>query len=332
MIHGGNVWRGQHPASWLDFSANLRPEGPPEWVMDVIRQSIQDTRYYPDPEMRAARTGLAAFLGLPVTHVLPTAGGAAAIDLVLGRQDGTVFVNPITFGEYAERARIHGRPVTTIPVPGTALPVHPGDTVILCNPNNPTGKVLPADRMLDLNRSISASGGEFIVDEAFIDFCPENSVRQSVSDSLTIIGSLTKLLGIPGIRLGYIAGTPEMVSSLSARQLPWSLNTMAAAIAAALPDHVEDIQADIRLNAQRRDRFASALRSLGAEVSASAANFLLVRFPRSMQPAVPLLRSRGILVRDCTSFGLDDRCLRLAVRLDEENECLTEELRTWLKH
>ena len=331
MIHGGNVWSDKDPAQWLDFSANLRPEGPPDWVKDVLRQSIQDARYYPDPEMQAACTGLAAYLGIPENRILPTAGGAAAIDLALSGQEGTVFIEPVTFNEYAERARVHGRPLSVSSL-CSELPMHPGDTAVLCNPNNPTGTVLSADTVLDLHKSISASGGELIVDEAFIDFCPEHSVRRYVSDTLILVGSLTKLLGIPGIRLGYIAGNPETISILRRCQLSWSLNAMAAAVAQALPAHMDEIQADIRLNSRRRDHFVSALRSLGADISASAANFLLVRFPCSMQPAIPVLRSHGILVRDCTSFGLDSRYLRLAVRLDEENERLTEELRAWLKH
>ena len=110
MRHGGNVWEGQ-PADWLDFSANLRPEGTPAWVMDTMRAALSQACYYPDRAMRAARAGLALYLGVDESCVLPTAGGAAAIDLTLGVRRGAVHVQPPTFGEYAERAKAHGRRV-----------------------------------------------------------------------------------------------------------------------------------------------------------------------------------------------------------------------------
>ena len=87
MRHGGNVWEGQ-PADWLDFSANLRPEGTPAWVMDTMRAALLQACYYPDRAMRAARAGLALYLGVDESCVLPTAGGAAAIDLTLGVRRG----------------------------------------------------------------------------------------------------------------------------------------------------------------------------------------------------------------------------------------------------
>ena len=61
MKHGGNVWEGGQPDRWLDFSANLRPEGPPDWVMDTMRDALTDARFYPDRALTQAREGLAAY-------------------------------------------------------------------------------------------------------------------------------------------------------------------------------------------------------------------------------------------------------------------------------
>ena len=63
MRHGGNVWDEARPEDWLDYSANLRPEGTPDWVAETLRRAVADTRYYPDRHMRMARQGLAAALG-----------------------------------------------------------------------------------------------------------------------------------------------------------------------------------------------------------------------------------------------------------------------------
>lgn len=111
MMHGGNVWQGDGPEDWLDFSANLRPEGPPEWVKQAVSRALSDMRYYPDLSMRAARCGLAAYAGIDEKCVLPTAGGIAAIDLALHLRKGPVCVRRVTFGEYARRAALLDRTV-----------------------------------------------------------------------------------------------------------------------------------------------------------------------------------------------------------------------------
>ena len=327
MKHGGNVWEGGDPAKWLDFSANLRPEGPPEWVQSTLAAALADARYYPDRRMRAAREGLAAYLGVPAENVLPTAGGAAAIDLALGMRAGRVLARRDTFGEYAERARAHGRAAQEMDTPAC-----PGDTAVLCNPNNPTGEALPRAEALALHRRLKERGAELLADEAFIDFCPEHTLRRDVCDTLTVVGSLTKLLCVPGIRLGYAVGAPRVIREMEERAVAWSLNALAAAVAAELPRHKAEIAADIQRNSARRERFSSLLREIGARPLPSRANFLLVDFGRDMSGAAAYLKERGILVRPCASFGLANSFLRLAVKRDGENDILIREIKTWLAH
>ncbi len=326
MLHGGNVWDGGDPGRWLDFSASLRPEGPPEWVEEALKDAMADVRYYPDWAMTAARQGIAAYLDLPEECVLPTAGGAAAIDLALSLRRGTVYVQPVTFSEYALRAAVHGR--------GTGHwdgRCGPGDTVVRCNPDNPTGHAAARTELLELSEQIARQGGELVVDEAFISFCPERTVCRDVGGGLTVTGSLTKTLCIPGVRLGYAAASPGAIARMEERLLPWSLSAFASAAAARLPEHKEEIRRDAAQNARRRAALAEALAGLGASVPPSEANFLLADFHRDMGAAVRALREEGILVRTCASFGLPENFLRLAVRTEEENERLIRVLRRLLE-
>lgn len=161
--------------------------------------------------------------------MLPTAGGAAAIDLTLGIRRGAVHVQQPTFGEYAERAKAHGRRMAANQA------IQADDTVVICNPNNPTGTLLSPNDVLRMHRDVRNSGGELIVDEAFIDYCPDGTVRHHVQDGLTVVGSLTKILCIPGVRLGYICAAPEQIARLQERAVTWSLNVLASAVAAELP-------------------------------------------------------------------------------------------------
>ena len=325
MRHGGNVWGEGKPEMWLDFSANLRPEGAPHWVMHAMQEALCDTRYYPDRTMRATRKGLAAYAGAAPEYILPTAGGAAAIDLALSMGCGAVYVLPATFGEYAERAAVHGRAVS-VWQGGCA----PGDTLVLCNPNNPTGEAMTRQQVISLFEHVRSCGGELIVDEAFIDFSPECSVRRDVQPGLTVVGSLTKTLCIPGVRLGYVCAAPERIREIERRALPWSVSALASAVAAKLPEHLDEIRADAAKNTLRREAMMAALRALGARVMPSFANFVLADFGRDMTDAAARLKEKGILVRTCASFGLPPCVWRLAVRTEEENArliaCLEEEI------
>ncbi len=314
MKHGGNVWDEARPEDWLDYSANLRPEGTPAWVTEVMQRAVADTRYYPDRRMRAARQGLAAALGVEEACILPTAGGAQAIDLALSLDRGRVLLQPPTFGEYAERAQVRGRSVDAWAA------ARQEDTAVLCNPNNPTGEARTAAQVLTAFEALRTRGASLVVDEAFIDYCPDCTVRTKVQLGLTVVGSLTKILCIPGVRLGYVCAAPETVQALEQRMLTWSLNSLAAAVAAALPSHVQDMAADAAATDARRETFAAALKAWGVRVLPSRAPFLLADFGRDMTETVARLREKRILVRVCDSFGLPPSYLRLAVKTTAENE------------
>ena len=213
MIHGGCVWETGNPADWLDFSANIRPEGPPEWVVEALRSSIDDVRYYPDINMRRARSGLSEYTGLPEECVLPTAGGEAAIDLALSYRNGRVYTLETDFGEYTRRAAVHGREQAKWP--GKC---GPGDTLILSNPGNPTGRVTSREELLALHEQLYRAGAELAVDEAFADYSPGCSLRREIRPGLIVIGSMTKILGIPGVRLGFLCAEPGMIRTLQERR------------------------------------------------------------------------------------------------------------------
>ena len=324
VYHGGNVWQGERPDQWLDFSANLNPEGPPDWVLHAMEAGLARARYYPDLSGTAARRGMAAHLGLPEDCVLVTSGGIEAAALVSFMPGRRVIAQP-TFQEYGRLCDPH-LDIARDELRDFAF--ERGDILWLCNPNNPTGEALTQDEVLALLERVEAAGGLLVVDEAFIEYCPECSVADLVaSRSLVVLGSLTKVLAIPGVRLGYLAAKPELIAWLSDGLLPWRLNCVADAVAAALPGHRDDFDAIRRLNDQRREAFADALRALGVKVCPSRANFLLCDFGRDMRPEIERLRKEHILVRPCGMFpGLTHAHVRLCVRAEAENRRLIRAL------
>ena len=326
VYHGGDVWQGGAPGEYLDFSANLNPEGPPQWVRAAMLRGLENARFYPDLRQGAAVAGLSAHLGLPEACILPTAGGIEAIACAAGLSKRHAVAQP-TFQEYGALCGAH-RDVKRSEL--ADYRPEPGETLWLCNPNNPTGEALPHGDVSALLEKLEAVGGRLVVDEAFIDYCPEHSVRYAVCDhpALIVLGSLTKVLAIPGVRLGYLAAHPSAMEGLRERLLPWRLNCVADAVAAALPGHGAEFREIRRLNAVRREAFAAALAAIGVKAHPSDANFLLCDFGRDMRPEIERLRERGILVRPCGMFpGLTHGHVRLCVRTEGENGRLVAALK-----
>ena len=327
VVHGGDVWQGCAPGDYLDFSANLNPEGPPDWVRAAMLEGLENARYYPDVRQSAAMAGMSAHLKLPENCLLLTNGGIEAIHLAAelpgaGRQ---VIAEP-TFQEYG---RCCPNPAGVRRAELNDYTPQPGDCLWLCNPNNPTGDAIPRREVLALLERMEAAGGRLVVDEAFIDYCPDHSVRDLVPahPALVVLGSLTKVLAIPGVRLGWMAAHPSVIAEVRKGQLPWRLNCVADAVAAALPGHGEDFDRLRALNARRREAFAAALAAVGAKVYPSAANFLLCDFGRDMRPVIEALRRERLLVRPCGMFpGLTHGHIRLCVRTEGENRALVEAL------
>ena len=337
MTHGGDVWQGGRPGDWLDFSANLRPEGPPEWVCAAMRAALEEAAFYPDPTMAAARRGLSEYLELDLECVLPTAGGISAIDLVSGLPASDVLLPEPCFGEYEALAAVKNTRVRRVSllnadgVGGLADTLAGGSLVWLCNPMNPTGRTFDASEIGALLDAVEAAHGWLAVDEAFIGYCPERSVRRWVAsrERLIVVGSLTKLLGIPGVRLGYVCAQPSVLKDMRKRQLTWELNCFAASVARALPDNRRELLNEAEVNRRRRERLRAELEALGARVYPSGAPFLLASFPCPVAPIAEKLREKRILVRQCLDFpGIDDgRHLRLAVKTEAANERLIKALK-----
>ena len=340
MTHGGNVWQGDSPDRWLDYSANIRPGGPPDWVRKVLNDAMENAAYYPDPSMSASRAALAAFMSLPEAAVLPTAGGISALSLALAQGEGPVVIFTPCFSEYAQLARRAGREVRFVPMPEG--PIEPnsfdwprGGTVCVCNPNNPTGRAFEREEIEPLVKRAEEVDGYLLVDEAFIDYCIGYTQRALVrqSERVMIAGSMTKILGIPGVRLGYLCASEKTLAACAARQLTWELSAFAAAVCQALPGRDGSLLSDALDNALWRDSFTSRLKSLGVHVYPSKASFVLARFRSDVSLIASRLKERGILVRECMDFqGIDDgHHLRLAVKDNKTNYRFINALKEVLK-
>ena len=346
--HGGNIWplleRGISPAEILDFSVDLNPLGPPPGWEAVLREGLQEAALYPDPVYRDLRQAVAASEGISPERVLPGNGTAELIHLI------TRWVRPAraavavpTFTEYERAIRADGGEVIPCffreeeeflpgPLPGTG-----SQLLFLCNPNNPTGRVWPRDRLLEWLEFCRRQGTLAVVDEAYLDFVEEGLRFSAVRwldrfPRLIVLRSMTKSFAVPGLRLGYLAASERIVSELRGIHPPWPVNGPAALAGRWLigqTGYLEESRRSVRVF---RQGLWERLQGLpGLRCFPSEANFILCRLTDPVWGAQRLadgLAKRGILVRTCGDFtGLEeDRFIRIAVRRPEQNERLLRAL------
>ena len=152
---------------------------------------------------------------------------------------------------------------------------------------------------------------------------PKESLADITSPHLFVLRSLTKSFACPGIRFGYGFGPPELIEKIETARSPWSVNAFAESYALQALLHMEELAASRGYIARERDWLAQELLARGFVPTPSSANFILVDCQKEVTSLVQALLSEGILVRDCTSFGLP-HCIRIAVRLRAENQQLLE--------
>ena len=346
--HGGNVREaaeryGFREREIIDFSANVNPLGPSPAAQRAAKKALAFIDRYPDPEMKELRQGIADYYGISPEQAVCGNGSTALIHLIPRVfRPRRVLIPVPTFAEYAAAVQDAGGEVVPFPLDprkgfridavDMAFALKGVDMAFLCNPNNPSGLLVPEAEMAEIAGYALREGVRLVVDETFIEFSGDGSLVQeaALSPHLICIRAFTKFFGMPGLRVGYAVAGDETAETLRAGQEPWSVSTPASKAALAALHDWRYIRKTRKFIARERDELMAALRLLpGVEFSAGSANFLLLRVAAHESPVLAhALAQRGILVRDCSSFGgLGNSFLRVAVRTRRENERLFSALR-----
>jgi histidinol-phosphate/aromatic aminotransferase/cobyric acid decarboxylase-like protein/choline kinase len=211
------------------------------------------------------------------------------------------------------------------------------EVVVFVNPNNPTGTVLPTEWIHTY--AAEHPGQTVICDESFIEFSGEPALtallEKAPLQNVVVVKSLSKTLGVPGIRLGYVYTTNAAFLTALAQALPvWNMNSLAEHFLEIILKHRQVIEESYRRTIEDREEFAKQLRGVNRirAVWPSGGNFLLVELDGSREECAgfteSILLTKGIYLKDVSlRFPGDGAYLRLAVRLPEENARLVEALR-----
>lgn len=287
---------------WLDLSTGINPHG---WPVPIVPAVLWQR--LPESE-DGLENAAAAYYGTP--ELLPVAGSQAAIQaLPLLRSIGRVGVLHPTYAEHAHAWRQAGHQVELLQVDQIAMALDWLDVLVLVNPNNPDGVLFPAEMLLDWRQRLAMRNGWLVVDEAFADVAPKESVLQPTAlPGLIVLRSLGKFFGLAGARIGFVMAEATLRGALRERLGPWSVSAPSRWTAMqALSDRVWQEQArDGVLRAGQR--LAELLDRQGLTVAGGAALFQWAPTPHAgfWQDA---LARRGILVRRFTQpsglrFGL----------------------------
>ena len=334
-LHGGDIYGG---GVRLDFSANTNPYGTPQGVLDAITGCLHDLHRYPDPYCRELTKAISEFEEVSQEYILCGNGAAELIySYCEALKPKTAVELAPTFSEYAlALERVGCKPhryilhqdndfALTLDFLSYLKEAKP-EAVILCNPNNPTGKVIPMDLLQQILAVCEENQSHLFIDECFLDLSSQGeSMKGFLKDypCLFILKAFTKSFGLAGIRLGYcLCAGSDLQRKMSRTVQPWNISTIAQIAGVAALKEKTFLYQTQKLIEVERPWMKRELESLNLYTCDSCANYLLFQGPVTLHDN---LKRRGIAIRNCGNyFGLVPGWYRVAVRQHEENEELIE--------
>ncbi len=317
--HGGTIKQHLEKTGQtaIDFSASLNPFPPAmEWDFPP---SLLD--HYPDDDYIQLKEIIGHLFHRDVEEI---AVGNGSIELIrsfcqaIFRNNGAAKIDNPTFGEYLLSVQLAGgHQVKEGEIPSAAF---------LCNPNNPTGQLINKKDVSKLLKSYADQGTYLFLDEAFIELSdPAESLIGTRDNHLCILRSLTKCFSVPGLRFGYAFADPDLVCAMEVLRSPWSVNAFAEHFAIQAFKKYHELAESRRKIRIECNYLVKSLNDLGFSVTPPSANFILADIGKDAGDLCDSLTGHGILVRDCTSFGLP-HSIRISVRTSSENKSLIEAL------
>ena len=381
-FHGGNIYkifREKNIKEILDYSSNINPYGIPESLKKRITENLEILERYPDPDYIELRQKLAHLNKVDISNIILGNGAIEIIFLFMEviNPKKILIVSP-TFGEY-ERAVKATERVEDSSILGDSnkkkddeksfgkqkieieyfelkesddfkLNIHnlknelekKYDLLIMCNPNNPTGKFLKLSETEEILKECNKYNTKLFIDEAFIDFL-EDGIKESIintkenKQNLFVTRAFTKFFAIPGLRLGYgVYFDKNLEKEISEKKEPWSVNNIAEMAGLTVLDDTKYIEETLKWIEEEKIYMYEKLNEInGIKAYKTEINFITVKIEDklfSKELNVKILREKmleySILIRDASNFKfLDGRFFRLAIKNRKNNTRVIEVLK-----
>ena len=333
----GGYWR--YP-KLLDFCYLVNVYYPPMRMKDELRANF-DTLLTEYPSGMSVNSLLAAKnFGVHQENILVGNGAAELIKSLMSHLTGKVgFIRP-TFDEYPNR---YDRENSVDFTPDnqdysytaddlmTYFGEHKVDTLIVVNPDNPSGNYIPKADLLRLIDWSKAAGMRLLIDESFVDFAdePDNTLIEqdllAANPHLYVMKSISKSYGVPGLRLGVLAsGDTDTIAEMKKDVSIWNINSFGEFYMQIAEKYKKDYTAALVKFREERARFQSELATVkGVRVIPSQANFIMVELEKGIDPKELLKRlliKHNMLIKELTTKTNGRNYLRLAVRDTTDND------------
>ena len=381
-FHGGNIYkifREKNIKEILDYSSNINPYGIPESLKKRITENLEILERYPDPDYIELRQKLAHLNKVDISNIVLGNGATEIIFLFMKViNPKKILIAAPTFGEY-ERAVKATERVENSSILGDSNKKEDDDNsyekqkieieyfelkesddfklnlynlknelakkydlLIICNPNNPTGKFLKLSETEQILKECNKYNTKLFIDEAFIDFL-KDGMKESIINTkenrynLFVTRAFTKFFAIPGLRLGYgIYFDKKLEKRISEKKEPWSVNNIAEMAGLTVLDDTKYIEETLKWIEEEKIYMYEKLNKIsGIKVYETEVNFITGKIDEKLFSEglnVKILREKmleqGILIRDASNFKfLDERFFRLAIKDRKNNDRVIETLK-----
>lgn len=342
VIHGGLFSKNTSISGIIDFSSNVTPAGMPNEVKNILKKQIQRLTEYPDVNSSKLLSAISKYVNIPESNIVV---GNGAIEIIYNfcnaflSKNTHVLIPVPTFGEYEIASKLNSSKISlfktmdlTKDLKKFILKIPKNGCVFICNPNNPTGKLISKKDLLQIVSSAKKLNSLVFVDECFIELVPDlnESIISSVKkfDNVIILRSLTKSFGLAGIRIGYAISSKYIISILQKIKLPWSVNLMAQQAGIIALENKSHISKSHNIIKKEYSFLKKKIESInGLNLIESSTNFILIKTNYDSTKLQNKLLKNKILVRDCKNFtGLENNFIRIAIKSHKDNLKLVKAL------
>ncbi|WP_232698089.1 histidinol-phosphate transaminase [Brevibacillus daliensis] len=309
---------GLDKVSKLSFNEN--PLGPSPKAIDAMQKSLTQLNLYPSSNGEAVLHKIAEKEGVTSDSIILSNGADEMIILVAQtflEPDDEVIIPKISFVQYLASTHLMGSTPVFSPMKkdlGVDLDAileritNKTKAIFLCNPNNPTGRAIPAE---ELEVFLSKVPGQVLVviDEAYHEYADGDGYRSSVElgkryKNVFVVRTFSKIYSLAAARIGYGIGQPEMVDAINHVRPPFNVNSIAQAGALASLDDDEHVLHSRQINEEGKRLLIDVCEELGLTYVSSQANFVYVDTAKDNKVVFEQLAERGFIVRTLTGYGL----------------------------
>jgi len=354
--HGGNVHEiagriGCAPADITDMSSNMNPLGPPPGLMRHLYENLDTITSLPQVDAGACVKAFADRHGLDPETVLAGNGTTQFIyTLPAAIGAGRMLIVAPTYADYADGCRMHRIPCEFFIlrdrddfVPDAAAlekRLAGFDTAVICNPNNPTGVLIPRSTLHSLCEAHPEKN--FIIDESYMPFVPQGegySMAGCGLENVIVLNSMSKIFRLPGLRIGFIVASRDNIGRLRRYMMPWNVNSLAQKAILYLMNNQKETGVFVadsrRFLAEERDRLYAAFgASDRIRLFPSRTSYILCRLspPHTAASLCRAMLEHRILLRNAGNFeGLSEQYVRISLKSRAVNEKLCRSLEAVLE-